>query len=106
MNIPVKVKKLLESSIREDVILGLETFCRLNDNPEFDIHVSNLLYYHILYKDIKIRYKDFNSLFMTQPGYYFKYKGECFLASTFAQSVFKVIDSHINKILYEYNGKN
>lgn len=35
MNITNNIIKLLESGNKEDVILGLSAFCKLNDNPTF-----------------------------------------------------------------------
>jgi len=104
MNMPVKVKKLLGSNNKEDVILGLQIFCKINDNPEFDKMVSELPNYRNMLKNIKITYKDIDRKkpASVSVGYFFKYKGTCFLASTFSDNIFKVRDFDPNRMLYEY----
>lgn len=102
MNMPVKVKKLLESSNREDVILGLQIFCKINDNPEFDKMVSELPGYKNILKNTNIKYKDIDRQKPVTIGYFFKYKEFCFLASTLSGNIFKVPDFDLSRVLYEY----
>lgn len=102
MNITERIKKLLGSNNKEDVILGLQIFCKINDNPEFDKMVSELPNYRNVLKNIKITYKDIDRQKPVTIGYFFEYKGTCFLASTLSNNIFKVSDFDLSRVLYEY----
>jgi len=97
MNIPDKIRKLLESEDVGDIIIGLQLFCKANDNEQFDKFIRDLLEYEDVIRSLDIKY---------HSGYYFIYKNVCIFASKSNKNMFVV--RNVSKIyaIYEYSGKS
>lgn len=97
MNIPDKIRKLLESEDLGDIIIGLQLFCKANDNEQFDKFIRGLLEYENVIQSLNVKYKG---------GYYFTYKNICIFASKANKNMFMVTPVSKTHIIYEYAGKS
>lgn len=97
MNIPDKIRKLLESKDIGDVIIGLQLFCKANDNEQFDKFITNLSEYEDVIRPLDIKYN---------YGYYFTYKNICIFASKANKNMFITTPISKTDIIYEYSGKS
>lgn len=97
MNIPDKIRKLLESEDVGDIIIGLQLFCKAVDNEEFNKFIDSLLTYENIFIGMNINY---------QGGYYFKYKNNYIYVSRANKNMFMVTPVSKTHIIYEYAGKS